>query len=192
MSGHISTAANRVSLLRLFAIWIVLGSSGLAQQTAQSFEQLRSRVAAGDTLRIRAASAPDIRGRLIEISGTQLSLSAGGATRTFAETQVREVWLQQKDPLANGIWIGLAAGIGAGFLAPAAFCGGFGDPECGAIVRVIFVPIGAGAGALAGLTADVLMKRSVLVYSSAGVRTKLELSPLLAPGRAGFRAALRF
>ena len=97
-------------IFRLSALWIVLSGTSHAQ-TAQNFEQLRLHVAAGDTLKIRAASTGEVRGKLIEISGAGILLSAGGSTRTFAEAQVREVWQQQKDPLSNGIWIGLAAGV---------------------------------------------------------------------------------
>jgi hypothetical protein len=146
-------------------VFLFAAGSLFAQTPAQTFEQLSTRISAGDSIKILDVSAAEIKGHLEEISALDLAISTGRSVRRFSESQVREVWHQQKDPVGNGILIGISAGAAAGFLAPAGFCGGFNDSECSAIVRVVFVPIGAGVGAVSGWLVDRAMRRSVLVYS---------------------------
>src|SRR5688572_6354066 len=168
-------------------------TAALAQDPASDFRQLGSRLAIGETIRVRDNSSVEFKGRLSGLSASELALTIAGSPRTFNASQIRQVWHLEKDPVANGVFIGLAAGIGAGLLAPAGFCSGFNDSECSAIVRVVFVPIGAGAGAVTGWLVDLAMKRSVLVFSATGSgAASLRVTPIVSPHKTGIGLSLRF
>jgi hypothetical protein len=144
--------------------------SGLGQASAQEFKDLSSRLRIGESLIVKDRADELTKGNLIDLANSRLSIATNRGIREFSTEQVREVWRRERDSLSNGMLIGLGIGVAAGLLAPAFSCGGFNDPECSAIVRLVFVPIGAGTGLTAGGLLDRAIRTPVLVYPSTGVR----------------------
>ena len=87
------------------------------------------------------------------------------------------------DSVWNGALIGAGVGIGSAAALDAVFCdNGFGG--CDAPWKAYLVLGGIGAGAGAGI--------DFLIGRNDQRRTTLRLAPILAPGRQGVRASLRF
>jgi hypothetical protein len=87
--------------VRFVFVSLLAAGSLFAQTPAQTFEQLSTRISAGDSIKILDLSAGEIKGRLEEISVLDLAISTGRSVRRFSESQVREIWHQQKDPVGR-------------------------------------------------------------------------------------------
>jgi hypothetical protein len=173
----------------------VLLMSGIAwaQDSVSSFENLPGRVQSGDTLSVTDATGTRIQGRLVNVSATSLELSYRGARRAFTIADIREIRRREPDGRWNGALIGLAAGSGAGLLSIPVTCG-TNDKECGAIVGLLFVPIGAAIGTVTGAMIDGRMAKSTLLYRgpASTPRAALSLAPLVGRRSRGFALTVRF
>jgi len=91
----------------------------------------------------------------------------------------------------NGLLIGGAIGVAAGFVSATASCPN--DPECAAITTLVFVPIFAGGGLAVGALMDSATHKYDPVYvQSASNPLGLRVSPIVARDRKGVRLAFSF
>ena len=129
---------------------------------ATTFVELGVAVQPGQRLVLTTMDGDTVRGRFqgLELDASRLLMRTGDGTRTFSESDVREI-RQRSDRLWNGALIGLGAGALGGIVFgssrpgceyEASFCGGVG-----------FLA-GAPLGALVGLTVDALMPHDDVLY----------------------------
>lgn len=168
--------------------WLVgLPAIALAQP-AQSFEQAKLLLAAGDDLTVVHGSGTITRGKLSTIGSGELVVDARGGVQRWREADVREIRLRTNDSLLNGAMIGAGVGAGLGSLLYLDNeCRG--DPACARAV-VQGAAVSAGIGALI----DALIRRNRIVYQRAPTGTTWFVHPIF-PGvtrRAGMRISVRF
>jgi hypothetical protein len=127
------------------------------------------------------------------VSGASLGLTYQGARKEFLARDIREIRRREPDSRWNGALIGLGAGIGAGLLSIPVSCG-TSDRECGTIVGLVFVPIGAAAGAVTGALIDGMIARSTTVYAGPSSRPRAAISfvPVTDRRRKGLALSIRF
>jgi hypothetical protein len=162
----------------LLATWLIFSCAGAATaqsvdiseaaQPASSFEQLQNRLAPGDTLYVIDASGEETKGRLTRALDATLTLIVDGTRREFAAHDVEQVDRSRRDPVHNGVLIGLGAGAIAGY----ALGRGTDSPSCprpgiecgqGAALGVVS---GAFWGAIGGWIADALIRTRETVYQA--------------------------
>ncbi|MGH9239797.1 MAG: hypothetical protein ACRD3G_17275 [Vicinamibacterales bacterium] len=151
---------------------LVLPRHGEAQpqagpEVASSFEELQRTLQPGETVYVTDARGAEARGRLVLLSGTELHLNADGERHTFPVLTVATVARAIRDPVRNGVLIGMSAGAGLGIVGTAT---DFVDDQCRATGRcglqadVARVLIGAAWGALAGWLIDKHTQGRKVVY----------------------------
>lgn len=161
----------------LIALVLLLPGSVLAQQPAQSFDQLALLIAPGDKVTVTDASGRELKGHFLGLDGNRLRMSYEDGARVFEAAEVRRVEKRQTDSMLNGTLIGL--GIGAAFA-------GVGwvvicvDADCGndagwiAASVAVYGAAGAGVGALV----DALVTKKHTLYRAAG-STSVSLAPVI-------------
>jgi hypothetical protein len=102
--------------------------------------------------RIRAAVAAD---RRLPVADRRLPVLVNAGTPVAAPATARRAPARRRDPLWNGILIGLGAGIGGGYLWARNTCGS-NNRECDFRAYPVGVVAGAGIGAAAGAIIDAL------------------------------------
>ena len=141
-----------------------------AQEAARSFEELRLRVTIGDTIFVIDSAGLERQGRVEELSETSLRLERHGVRRDFDEGSVRRIDRTKRDPVSNGVLIGVASGALAGFLvgrsADSTACP---DPriECGQGAAAGTLG-GAFWGGVGGWLIDALRRGREVVYQAPG------------------------
>ena len=126
---------------------------------AQGSAVLDPGVRTGETIWVTTIGGTELKGSVVSSSSTLLTLNTDAERVTVPLTEVRRI--EVRDSLTNGALIG--ALIGGGI---SAWAGITLDRDCdgpcgnwGAITR--FVAVGAGAGALAGMGIDALIRREI-------------------------------
>jgi len=84
---------------------VLLPAVSAAQEPVKSFDQLDTRLKAGDTVWVTDARGREVRGQIQSLSPDALTLNAGGS-RTFGAGDVRVIHERQHDSLKNGALIG--------------------------------------------------------------------------------------
>jgi hypothetical protein len=144
-----------------------------AQTVARSFQELQSHVQARDTVYVTDKSGQDTKGRIDVLSAASLRLILNGDRREFLESAVTRVERRGRDPVRNGLLIGVGTGAVLGFLVgrrtdspscrlepqPALECGQ------GALLGTVG---GAFWGGVAGWITDALIRRREVVYLTPG------------------------
>jgi hypothetical protein len=158
-----------------------------AQEVATSFEQLRSRLKAGDTIQVTDRQGRKTTGHLgaLTTSSLELLVHQKGIVSRLTEPDVRKIALQRPDSPLNGALIGLAAGAAPGMLFIAGRSRG-SDPiqHADTAVGLVLVPaaIGAGIGALL----DAMHVTRTTVYLAPGQRSpRVQFLPLVSKSAAG-------
>jgi len=150
---------------------LVLPHDGDAQppagpEVASSFEELQRTLQPGETVYVTDARGAEARGRLMLLSGAELHLNADGDRYTFPAHTVASVAREMRDPVRNGVLIGMSAGAGLGIVATATLrddqCGPTG--RCGLPADVARVLLGAAWGGLAGWLIDKHTQGRKVVY----------------------------
>jgi hypothetical protein len=129
-----------------------------AAQGAQSFSDLPKHLSAGQSIVVLDQSGRRTKGRLVELTADEIVIDRRqdpddrGRTR-LGRQDVRQI-SRPRDPLWNGVVIGIGVGLGSGCLVgwntydpDKAFS--FGPGESCAIAAVVFGGVGAGVGAIA-------------------------------------------
>ncbi|HWP98978.1 MAG TPA: hypothetical protein VNK92_00785 [Vicinamibacterales bacterium] len=162
-----------------------------AQAPAASFEQL---IAAGavrprQTVYVTDARGHRIKARLGELRLDRLVLTQGSRTIQLAEADVHRI--ERGDSLANGLALGLGAGVAAALIAPHLTCD-LPDDWCAVIVLLTIGLPSIAAGAVTGVLVDAAIRKTVFQFAGARGSTRIQVSPVLGRRRAGALATIRF
>jgi hypothetical protein len=96
-------------------VWVAVMSfvspgGASAQEVAQTFSDLSSKVLSRETVYVTDDSGHTVRGRLLAIAAETLVLETASRRVEFSQNQVERVRVERRDSLKNGILIGLAIG----------------------------------------------------------------------------------
>jgi hypothetical protein len=189
------TVSSTSRILAAGAALLLLPVLAGAQEPVKSFDQLNTRLKAGDTIYVTDAQGHEVKGKIRDLSAISLLLDAGGTPQDFQAARVAAIQLQPKDSLRNGVLWGALAGFVGGALScllnPQ--CGG--DDEIAAAVSLGLAGVGAAAGAGIGAGVDAAIKGPRLViYRGAGTQSaaRFSLAPLITPRHKGVAVAFTF
>lgn len=157
-----------------------------AQAPVRTFDQLDTRVKAGDTVWVTDVQGRKTKGKVSTLDGTSLTLRDGEIV--FKEADVRVLELKRHENLKGGTLVGLAAGIGIGVVSFAPWCRG---PGCVWVVGM-FGAMGAGIGC--GVDALIPENRRDIVYSatSANSAGRISIAPVIGRKSTGVALSFRF
>lgn len=174
---------------RVVACVFFAATSAQAQELAGTFEQLRVLVKAGDTLTVTDTAGQPVRGKLVNLSPSSLSLNVWGTIREFQKLDVNTITKRGSDSLKNGALIGMAVGGGLAAVGMA-LTAAEGDADAGIFVGAALVYSGIGAGIGAGV--DALIEGQRVIYANPGSpRAGLSVAPMLRGPRKGVLVSLR-
>ena len=156
-----------------------------AQEVAGNFDQLRVLLKAGEAVRVTDSSGQQIRGQLLDLSPTSLSILSKGVRRELAASDVDLVTASRHGSLATGAKWGLGTGASVGgFLALMAF-NNHCSAECwGYVVGASLVYAGVGAGIGVGVSALTTSQHIIFARSGSSNRT-LSFAPIVDANRKG-------
>jgi hypothetical protein len=176
--------ASAVALLLL----VLAAPRAEAQGVADSFEQLRLLVRAGDTITVRDSKGVDTTGKIDRLSSSSLLLIASGTRRELKEADVTTILQRRSDSLANGALWGLVIGLAGGGIATALMCY---DGPCDASLAAV-VPFYGGLGAGIGVGVDAMIVRRQVIYEKQKGSAAFGVVPLLGVGRLGAALSVTF
>jgi hypothetical protein len=152
--------------------------SPLSTQPPGPLETLALRIDLNDWIRVEDRSGTRISGRLMQLTGEEMTIETDDGPKRFTAASVRAVAVRSY-PLGKGALIG--AGVFTVLAVTAPACRS--NPDC--------VPIAAGAvGAGVGLTIGALIPATRIVYPAP--KASLSLSPAFIRRGIGIRADLRW
>jgi hypothetical protein len=187
-------AASAFALFIAAALWVPAPAA--AQQPVKSFDQLNTRLKAGDTVWVTDAQGREITGKIRDLSAASLILDAGGTPRDVQAAQVGTIRLQPKDSLKNGVLLGAVIGAALGVASCAANSECIED-EGGPGVSMALGILGAAAGAGIGAGIDAAVKGpKLVVYRAPGTAGQappsVSIGPVLTPRRGGVAVSFAF
>jgi hypothetical protein len=157
--------ADCVRLVTFSALAVLMAAPAAGQTVATTFEELRLKVQAGDTVYVTDDSGQSEQAaRVLDLTAASLTVSIQGVRRELVESRVRRIRQRLPDSRKNGALIGLlvgAAGSTAGAVAMASPAGSCTGGCVG--VNILF---GGGLGALVGLGIDALIQGRKDIYVS--------------------------
>lgn len=164
--------------------WGVVTSASDA--SAQAFERLRDQVKIGTSIAVTDVGGRVTKGVLRGIEPSELVLHVKGLPeeRRFPVSSVVRVE-RPKDSVWNGLFIGMAAGIGGGLLVSTILNTCINCEEFGYVSLAL---LGGGAGVGAAVD-SAIGHRQVLFEAAEG---KVALKPVIAPRCAGVALAFSF
>jgi hypothetical protein len=185
---------NRYIIMHLFrsAILTVLFTGTLlAQNSANSLADLPSQVQKGDQIQVTVSDGKIFKGRYESVTDSALQMRLAGKTQNVSAMTITGIRKRRPDSNLNGALIGLAAGVGGGVIATGIVCPN--DPECAAVVTLVFVPIFGAGGAGVGALIDQLTHKYDSIYTSQTTGgPHLRLSPLVSRDKKGVRLTMSF
>jgi hypothetical protein len=187
MFTHRSTAATIVTLLLALSVSTVEG-----QQVAGSFEQLRARVAVGDTVTVIDVQGRETSGTITDLSVSSLTLMMDRAEKEFLEADVERV--SRRDSRWNGTLWGLGVGGVLGAWADHGLVDEYGREDISVGESVEFIAVAAAVGAGIGFAVDALIGGKQLLYSRSGnsMRRDATIVPTVSGRRRGIFLSVRF
>jgi hypothetical protein len=176
-----------------------------AQTVATSFQELQNLVKPGDTIDVTNTSGTRVKGRLGELSASDLKLLTRGSGPDgrdasdrqfhFSESDIQSISIVRRDSLWNGALIGFTPGatVGTLILFMGAGCDCY-TVESRAPLALGVVAIAGGIGAAVGAAVDALMYDRPIVYYRAPERraSRVQISPLVAKSAGGIQMSVRF
>jgi hypothetical protein len=171
----------------------MLPTAASAQTT--TFEDLQREVVVNQRLVVTDEAGLVITGRLIEISGTSLTLQVPTTTDNpqgrlvFQRDTIRQV--VRRDSLENGVWIGLAGGVATAYAAEPGLCRGH-NPECSLSVVLRVLAVSVPVGVATGMLIDRAITKTVYRSGPQSSGPSLTLAPRIGPAAAGLALSLRF
>jgi hypothetical protein len=153
-----------------FVIWFTGTATAQSLGPARSFDEVQARVKVGDLVEVMDASGVSVHGDIVALSDVSLTLLLDGTRREFASGSVRQIDRRRRDPVKDGLLMGLGAGVLVGVLAGSAAdsssCPRRGV-ECGQGALVGGIG-GAVWGGLGGWLADVRIRKREIIYLAQG------------------------
>ena len=174
---------------RVVAFVFFVATSAQAQELAGTFEQLRVLVKAGDTVTVTDTAGRPVRGKLINLSSSSLSLNVSGTNREFQRADVNQITKRGSDSLKNGALIGMAVGGSLAAVGVALMAAG-GEADAGLMAGAALIYSGIGAGI--GVGVDALIEGQRVIYANPGSpAARLSVVPVLRGPRKGVLVSLR-
>lgn len=167
---------------------LLLPRDARPQEAASSLEDLRDSgmLKPGDTVYVTDVRGQRTKGRLRDLSKASLIMAVGEDTRDFGFLSITKI--ERRDSIENGLWIGLAAGVGTTIVA----CKVDPDPEhCVYIWQYFGLPAMA-AGTLLGAIVDASMRRTLYMAPEGNTSSRLKLSPILSSTHKGVLMSVAF
>jgi hypothetical protein len=195
--SHIPKRLSAVAVsgpLTVFALvlgFTVFPTTHVVGQTAESFEQLRILVKAGNVVSVTDAAGMTSTGEVVELSNSSLRLRVGTLTRELLQADVLKIDQRRRDSLGNGALIGFLVGGGLAATAVLASCGNDRSYVnlCEGAVPLALIGMWGGLGA--GVGVDALIVHSQTIYRAAApVSSRVRVTPLLSAGRRGVLVSL--
>ncbi len=166
----------------------VLGGAAPAQAQETSFDGLGKWLRLGDAVVVTEMDGRKASGRLTNLSAASMTILRGGTPIELPSASVRAVSIRERDSLANGALIGLAAGMAFGAIALGAACHEdyYYRGSCAGLV-LAGVGIYGAMGAGIGVGIDALTPgRKLLVYQRpAAASARVSVAPVMLPNRQG-------
>jgi len=198
------------SLILALAVALTAPGRASAQEPVRSFDQLNTRLKAGDTVWVTDAHGREIKGTVLSVTPDALVLD-GGRSRTFGAGDVVSIREPGDPPVGRATFWGTLAGAGAGLALAVAnrgrfagYCapddppGCFPQPGTKPPVDWWSVPIMAGVGAGIGAIVGALMPgRPGVVYVAPRGRggspgPRWSVAPVLSPRVNGVSVSFAF
>jgi len=139
---------------------------------------LQQKLKTGERITVRLKDGRLLKGPVLAVTDTELSISTKNGSEKIAAPLIREVTSRQPDKVWNGLIIGALTGALMGALAN--FANDCDRNECG---EVFVVPGGAAIGALVGSGIDLLWRPKQVLYR-AGTGTPSGFHVQLLAGKA--------
>jgi hypothetical protein len=175
--------------LALLAGLLLLPAAANAQVIAQSLEELRLKVKAGDIIYVKDETGREQRAQIVELTPSVLSVSVAGDTREFTDRSVLRIRQRKSDSLWTGGIIGAGVGAALGVLA-ASF-----SEECshsntsascaGPVLSLTAVGLGVGVGI------DAMIQGRKVIYEAPRKSARLVVAPSVVRGGWSVRATYR-
>ena len=166
------------------SLLVFLPGEAAAQDVASSLDALvrSGSLATGDGIYVTDTAGRQLKGDVVDVLSGGLTLVNGRRVWTLSADHV--IRIERQDSLENGIWLGLAGGVGAMY----AGCGLLGlDAEgCGYLAAYAFIPAVVG-GPIIGALIDAAIRKTV--YEAPG-STRVTVSPMLSNGGLGARMSV--
>lgn len=184
--------------LALLLAGVLMPQALLAQDTAQTFDQLQKVLEVGQSVVVTDVSGERVKGVVASLSPSSVTLDVEDrmgypdGLRTLSESAVAKVG--RRDSVTEGLLIGLAAGVGAAWGGVRYTCGPAGyDPECSANVWTAFALAFIPAGMLTGAVVDRLIGHgAVYVAPAAKPAAAISVAPWIAKGGGGLSMSFAF
>lgn len=175
------------------ALAVLIAAPATGQTVAATFEELRFKVKAGDTVYLTTeGGTSEQRARILELSGSSLAVSIDGVRRDLVESNVTRIRQRLPDSKVNGAVIGFLVVAGFSTSMAKAFESPAGACSVGCIsVNVLY---GGGLGALMGLGIDALIQGRKDIFQRGASRSSLDvaLRPSLTAQAKSLNVSVRF
>ena len=176
-SGCTAGLPLRLAMVAAVAVIIVMPSQSAAQEPPETppaaFQDLPLLVNLGDRIAVTDDTGRELRGRIIDLSPSTLSLLVDGIRRDLGEADVSVIRQRQRDSLKNGALYGFVPGAVIGGLF---FTGGASEYPIFAMGIASLFGLG---GAAVGAGVDALMESPRVIYDASASAQRLTGLPLL-------------
>jgi hypothetical protein len=177
--------------LAVLALTMLTAGSATGQTVATSFEQLRFKVKAGDTVFVTDDGASEREARILDLTSAVLAVSIDGVRHELAESNVRRIRQRVPDSRKNGALIGFLVGAASSTGGAIAMASPAGSCTGGCVAGNVL--IGGGLGSLVGLGIDALIQDRKDIYVRGGqAALDIGLSPVVSSHVKGVSVLLRF
>ena len=167
----------RLAMVAAVTVIIVMPSPSAAQEPPETppaaFQDLPLLVNQGDRITVTDNTGRELRGRIIDLSPSTLSLLVDGIPRDLGEADVTVIRQRQRDSLKNGALYGFVPGAVIGGLF---FTGGASEYPIFAMGIASLFGLG---GAAVGAGVDALMESPRVIYDASASAQRLTGLPLL-------------
>jgi hypothetical protein len=167
----------------LTGLVLTIAAAAWAEEPAVEFEQLQTRVKAGDRISLTSGNEV-VSGTILDLSSTAVGLDVGGQRRGFGADDVQTISQTGHASLAKGAGWGAGIGLTFGLLVLPA-CD---YPECTGrlLLSMTGIGMGIGVGFAAGTQVD------HVIYRKNNDQVTLSLRPIVDPNRKGLLFTARW
>ena len=162
-------------------------SASLAEAQSVSFDRLALLVNQGDRIMVTDIAGRELRGRIVDLSPSTLSLQTDGLRHDLNGGDISAIRRRERDSLKDGAVLGFLSGaaIAVGFLVQT-------EARNNSGLVLSFASLAGAAGTAIGVCLDGLHEGSQVIYSAGGSNRRLAVSPLLSRSRRGLSVSLGF